>query len=79
MLNITFDIPGGADANQAQEWINELANVYADITIQDVRFSGNRASFKAGFSADENITRIEAKTRIQQMFLNSGFSNVSVT
>jgi hypothetical protein len=35
MLDVNIDT-SGVDANEAREWVNELANVYADMHIDDV-------------------------------------------
>ena len=39
MLTVNMDT-SGVDSNEAQEWVNELANVYADMEISDVNVSG---------------------------------------
>ena len=33
------------NVNNAEEWVNEIANVYADMEISDVNVSGNKISF----------------------------------
>jgi hypothetical protein len=48
MLTVNMDT-SGVDSNEAQEWVNELANVYADMEISDVNVSGNKITFKAGY------------------------------
>ena len=35
MLNVNIDT-SGVDQKEAEEWVNELANVYADMEIEDV-------------------------------------------
>ena len=40
MLNVNIDT-SGIDATEARDWVNELANVYADMQISDVNVSGN--------------------------------------
>jgi hypothetical protein len=77
LLNVVFNTRPGVGGNEAQEWINELANVYADMIIQDVRVDGNKVSFKAGFSGSENVPP-EMKARIEEMLIGSGATNVSV-
>jgi hypothetical protein len=34
MLNVEIET-SGVDANEAKEWVNELANVYADMQIEE--------------------------------------------
>jgi hypothetical protein len=48
MLSVNIDT-SGVDQNEAKEWVNEMANVYADMEIEDVNVSGNKISFKADF------------------------------
>ena len=48
MLSVNIDT-SGVDVSEAQEWVNELANVYADKQISDVNLSGNKISFKPAF------------------------------
>ena len=52
MLNVTIDT-SGVDKKEAEEWVNELANVYADMEIGDINVSGNKIAFKAGFAGME--------------------------
>src|ERR687895_95311 len=40
MLNVNIDT-NGIDQQEAQDWTAELANVYADMEIEDVNISGN--------------------------------------
>ena len=44
------------NVNNAEEWVNEIANVYADMEISDVNVSGNKISFKAGLSGMDDTT-----------------------
>ncbi|MGH9997735.1 MAG: hypothetical protein ACRD7F_06960, partial [Nitrososphaeraceae archaeon] len=53
MLNVNIDT-NGIDQQEAQDWVTELANVYADMEIEDVKVSGNNISFKAGLSGMED-------------------------
>jgi len=44
MLNVNIDT-NGIDQQEAQDWVTELANVYADMEIDDIKVSGNNISF----------------------------------
>jgi hypothetical protein len=59
MLNVNIDT-NGIDQQEAQDWVAELANVYADMEIEDVKVSGNNISFKAGLSGMEDLSMNEA-------------------
>jgi hypothetical protein len=73
MLNVEIET-SGVDANEAQEWVNELANVYADMQIEDVNVSGNKISFKAGFQGMDDTEPDDIKTKIDEyLTMNEAF------
>ena len=73
MLNVNIDT-SGIDANEAKEWVNELANVYADMQISDVNVSGNKISFKAGFSGMDDTEPDDIKMKIEEyLTMNEAF------
>jgi len=80
MLTVNIDT-SGIDANEAKEWVNELANVYADMQISDVNVSGNKISFKAGFSGMDDTEPDDVKMKIEEyLTMNESFQakNISV-
>ena len=73
MLNVEIET-SGVDANEAKEWVNELANVYADMQIEDVNVSGNKISFKAGFQGMDDTDPEDIKTKIEEYLkMNESF------
>lgn len=73
MLNVEIET-SGVDANEAKEWVNELANVYADLQIEDVNVSGNKISFKAGFQGMDDTDPEDIKTKIEEyLTMNEAF------
>lgn len=73
MLNVNIDT-SGVDSNEAKEWVSELANVYADMQISDVNVSGNKISFKAGFSGMEDTEPDDIKMKIDEyLTMNEAF------
>ena len=54
------------NVNNAEEWVNEIANVYADMEISDVNVSGNKISFKAGLSGMDDTTSDDIKLKIDE-------------
>ena len=73
MLTVNIDT-NGIDANEAKEWVNELANVYADMQISDVNVSGNKISFKAGLAGMEGTSPDEIKGRLDEyLTMNEAF------
>ena len=78
MLSVNIDT-SGVDANEAKEWVNELANVYADMQISDVNVSGNKISFKAGFSGMEDTEPDDIKMRMEEyLTVNESFQAKSI-
>jgi hypothetical protein len=73
MLSVNIDT-SGVDSGEAQEWVNELANVYADMEIGDVNVSGNKISFKAGFSGMDDTEPDDIKMKIEEyLTMNEAF------
>ena len=81
MLNVNIDT-AGVDQNEAREWVNELANVYADMEIEDINVSGNKISFRAGFSGMDDTDPDDIKMKVDEyLTMNEAFQakNVSVS
>lgn len=80
MLNVSIETTG-VDANEAKEWVAELANVYADMEVANVNVSGNKISFKAGFSGMEDTEPDDIKMKLEEYItMNEAVSakNISV-
>jgi hypothetical protein len=74
MLSATIETTG-VDASEAKEWAHELANVYADMQISDINISGNKISFRAGFSGMDDTEPDDVKTRLEEyVTMNEAFS-----
>ena len=79
MLNVTIDT-SGVDKQEAEEWVNELANVYADMEIAETNISGNKISFKAGFAGMEDTEPDDIKMKIEEyLTMNEAFQANNVT
>ena len=73
MLTVNIET-AGVDSNEAQEWVNELANVYADMEVEDVNISGNKISFKAGFSGMDDTEPDDIRMKIEEyLTMNEAF------
>jgi hypothetical protein len=78
MLNVNIDT-SGVDATEAREWVNELANVYADMQVSDVNVSGNKISFKAGFSGMDDTEPDDIKMKLEEyLTMNETFHAKSI-
>ena len=81
MYNVKIEADG-FDTNEAQEWVNEMANVYADMEVSDVNVSGNKISYKAGFSGMDDTTEDDIRMKLDEyMTMHELFQpkNVTVT
>ena len=80
MLNVNIDT-NGIEQQEAQDWVTELANVYADMEIDDIKVSGNNISFKAGLSGMEDTESDDVKMKIDEyLSMNEAFEvkNISI-
>jgi len=79
MLNVNIDT-AGVDQNEAKEWVSEMANVYADLEIEDVNVSGNKISFKAGFSGMDDTNPDDVKMKVEEyLTMNEAFQAKDVS
>ena len=81
MFNVNIDTEG-VDANEAQEWVNELANVYADMEVADPNISGNRISFKTGLSGMDDTNADDIRMKLDEYILMHDLfkvTNISVS
>ena len=73
LLDVNIDT-SGVDPIDAKDWVTELTNVYADMEIEDVNVSGNKISFKAGFSGMEDTEPDDVKMKIDEyLTMNEAF------
>jgi len=74
MINVDIETPE-IDPTEANEWINELANVYADVEISDVHVSGNKITCKIGISGMDDTQPEDIKMKIEEyLTINEAFS-----
>ena len=79
MLNVTIDT-NGINQEEASAWAQELANVYADMEIDNIKVSGNKLSFSAGFSGMDDTPPEDIKMRLEEyLTMNEAFQSKSVT
>ncbi|MGH9924926.1 MAG: hypothetical protein ACRD4J_11695 [Nitrososphaeraceae archaeon] len=79
MLTVNIET-GGVNENEAKEWVTELTNVYADMEIEDVNVSGNKISFKVGFSGMDDTEPEDVKMKIDEyLTMNEAFEAKSVS
>jgi hypothetical protein len=78
MLNVTIDT-NGVNQEEASAWAQELANVYADMEIDNIKVAGNKISFSAGFSGMDDTQPEDIKMRLDEyLTMNEAFQTKSV-
>ena len=65
MIQVNLDAEN-VDNNEAQEWVNEIVNVYADMEVSNVNISGNKVSFQAGLSGMDDTTSDDIRQKIDE-------------
>ncbi len=78
MLNVTIDT-NGVNQEEASAWAQELANVYADMEIDNIKVAGSKISFSAGFSGMDDTQPEDIKMRLDEyLTMNEAFQTKSV-
>ena len=65
MIQVNLDAEN-VDKDEAQEWVHEIVNVYADMEVSDVNISGNKVSFQAGLSGMDDTTSDDIRQKIDE-------------
>jgi hypothetical protein len=69
----------GLDQEEGKAWVDELANIYADMEIENVSVSGNKITFDAGFSGMDDTQPDDIKMRLDEyLTMNEAFQTKSI-
>jgi hypothetical protein len=69
----------GLDQDEGKAWVDELANIYADMEIENVSVSGNKITFDAGFSGMDDTQPDDIKMRLDEyLTMNEAFQTKSI-
>jgi hypothetical protein len=69
----------GLNQEEGKAWVDELANIYADMEIENVSVSGNKISFDAGFSGMDDTQPDDIKMRLDEyLTMNEAFQTKSI-
>lgn len=64
---------------EGKAWVDELANIYADMEIENVSVSGNKITFDAGFSGMDDTQPDDIKMRLDEYItMNEAFQTKSI-
>jgi hypothetical protein len=73
MFNVSLET-GRINGGEASNWVEELANIYADMQIENIKVSGNNISFSIGFSGMDDTQPGDVKMRVEEyMTMNEIF------
>ena len=69
----------GLNQEEGKAWVDELANIYADMEIENVSVSGNKITFDAGFSGMDDTPPEDIKMRLDEYItMNEAFQTKSI-
>ena len=69
----------GVNQEDGKAWVDELANIYADMEIENVSVSGNKITFDAGFSGMDDTQPDDIKMRLDEyLTMNEAFQTKSI-
>jgi len=69
----------GLNQDEGKAWVDELANIYADMEIENVSVSGSKISFDAGFSGMDDTQPDDIKMRLDEyLTMNEAFQTKSI-
>ena len=69
----------GLNQEEGKAWVDELANIYADMEIENVSVSGNKITFDAGFSGMDDTQPDDIKMRLDEyLTMNEAFETKSI-
>jgi hypothetical protein len=73
MFNVSLDTDG-INQGEASNWVEELANIYADMQIENIKVLINKVSFSIGFSGMDDTQQDDIKMRVEEyMTMNEIF------
>ncbi len=74
MIHVSLDTEA-INKNEAQEWVSEIANIYADMEVSDIKTTTNSISFKAGLSGMDDTTPDDIEQKINEyLTMNEAFT-----
>ena len=78
MCKVTIEA-NGINQEEGKAWVDELANIYADMEIKNVSVSGNKITFDAGFSGMDDTKPDDIKMRLDEyLTMNEAFQTKSI-
>lgn len=65
MMRVELDVEN-VNTDQAKYWVDEIANQYADLVVDNVNISGNKVTFSIGSPSMDDLSADDIKFRIEE-------------
>lgn len=65
MIRVELDVEN-VNTDQAKYWVDEIANQYADLVVDNVNISGNKVTFSIGSPSMDDLSAGDIKFRIEE-------------
>lgn len=65
MHRVEMDVEN-VKTDQAKYWVDEIANQYADLVVENVNIGGNKVSFSIGSPSMDDLTAADIKFRLEE-------------
>ena len=79
MINVSINV-GNIDPKEGEEWASEIANVYADMEVSEIKATANSISFMAGLSGMDDTTPDDIKQKVSEyLTMNEAFDAQTIS
>lgn len=65
MMRVELDVEN-VNTDKAKYWVDEIANQYADLVVDNVNISGNKVTFSIGSPSMDDLSADDIKFRIEE-------------
>jgi hypothetical protein len=65
MMKVELDVEN-VNTDKAKYWVDEIANQYADLVVDNVNISGNKVAFNIGSPSMDDLTAADIKFRLEE-------------
>ena len=65
MIKVELDVEN-VNTDKTKYWVDEIANQYADLVVDNVNISGNKVTFSIGSPSMDDLSAADIKFRIEE-------------
>jgi hypothetical protein len=65
MHKVELDVEN-VKSDQAKYWVDEIANQYADLVVENINIGGNKVSFSVGSPSMDDLSADDIKFRLEE-------------